>query len=183
ASRSSSPRPATRSSVTSTVTRMSCNVCCRLTLRSSSRGAAAKMSAAIQGVEVGSSYHWMKDVIPAWATSPTAERRAGGMSAYQGRVSSSRLIVTVAMSPEIRRSQASVAALSMAGFGEPVTRSALAARVPAGARVHVVQRVLLDGLRDHRTIDLAFVGQCLQGAHGHRRAVDVEEPAGGRAGV
>ena len=56
-SRRSSPRPATRSSVTSTVTRMSCSVCVRLTLRSSSRGAAAKMSAAIHGVEPGSSYH------------------------------------------------------------------------------------------------------------------------------
>ena len=71
------------------------------------------MSAAIHGVEVGSSYHWMNDVMPACATSPTAERRAGGISAYQGSVSSSRLIVAVARSPEMRRSQASVSVLSI----------------------------------------------------------------------
>jgi hypothetical protein len=38
------------------------------TLRSSSRGAAAKMSAAIHGVDCGSSYHWMNDAMPACAT-------------------------------------------------------------------------------------------------------------------
>jgi hypothetical protein len=48
------------------------------------------MSAAIHGVEPGSSYHWMNEAMPACATRPTAERRAGGMSAYQGRDSSSR---------------------------------------------------------------------------------------------
>ena len=47
----------------------------------------------------------MNEAMPACATSPTAERRAGGMSAYHGSESSSRLIVAVARSPEIRRSQ------------------------------------------------------------------------------
>ena len=51
-----SPSSLTRSSTTSTVTRMSCSVCCRLTERSSSRGAAPKTSAAIHGVDLGSSY-------------------------------------------------------------------------------------------------------------------------------
>src|SRR5690606_39028502 len=135
------------------------------------------------GVDVGSSYHWMNDVMPAWATSPTELRRAGGMSASQGRVSSRRLMVTVAMSPEIRRSQARVAALSMACFEDVVTGSALAACVPAGARVHVVQRVLLDGLRDERTLDLSVICQSLQRAHHHGRTVDVEEAASRGAGV
>src|SRR5690606_34915565 len=183
ASRRSSPRPATRSSVTSTVTRISCSVCCRLTLRSSSRGAAAKMSAAIHGVDVGSSYHWMKEVIPACATSPTADRRAGGMSAYHGRVSSSRLMVTVAMSPEIRRSQASVAALSMVEGEDAVTDSALTAGVAARAGVDVVQRVLADGVGDCGALDPALVGERLQGADHHRRPVDLEEATSGGAGV
>src|SRR6478752_5783917 len=177
ASRRSSPLPATRSSVTSTVTRMSCSVCWRLTLRSSSRGAAAKMSAAIHGVEAGSSYHWMNDVIPAWATSPTADRRAGGISAYQGSVSSRRLMVTVAMSPEMRRSHASVSVLSIASTGLPISGSALAARVPARSGGHIVQAVLLDRLRGEAAVDSALLGQRLQRAHHDRRTVDLEEPA------
>ena len=41
-------------------------------MRSSSRGAAPNTSAAIHGVERGSSYQEMNDEMPAWATSPTA---------------------------------------------------------------------------------------------------------------
>src|SRR5262245_60332893 len=106
---------------------MSCSVCWRLTLRSSSRGAAAKMSAAIHGVEEGSSYHWMNDEMPACATSPTADRRAGGISAYHGSDSSSRLIVAVARSPEILRSHARVSALSIGADDAGILVSALAA--------------------------------------------------------
>src|SRR5690606_7186051 len=179
-----SPLPAMRSSVISTVTRISCSVWVRLTLRSSSRGAAAKMSAAIHGVEVGSSNHWMNEVMPAWATSPTADRRAGGISAYQGSVSSSRWIVAVARSPEMRRSQASVVALSIDAGDDAVTRrSALAAGVSARAGVHVVQVVLRDRLFDQRAVDLALVGEPLKRAHDHGRSVDLEEAAGRGAGV
>src|SRR6478735_3352611 len=183
ASRRCSPLPATRSSVTSTVTRMSCRVCCRLTLRSSSRGAAAKMSDAIHGVEAGSSYHWMNDVIPAWATSPTADRRAGGISAYQGSVSSRRLMVTVARSPEMRRSQASVSTLSITSVDLPIRRSALAARVPARTGGHVVQTVLLDGLRGEAAVDRTLFGKSLKRPDHDRGAVDLEEATGRGARV
>ena len=90
------------------MTRISCSVWVSETERSSSRGAAPNTSAAIHGIDVGSSNQEMKLVMPAWATSPTAERRPGGMSPYQGSVSSSRLSVAVASSPEMVRSQASV---------------------------------------------------------------------------
>ena len=72
---------------------MSCRVSCRLMLRSSSRGAALKTSLAIHGVALGSSYHWMNELIPVCATSPTALRRPGGIWLYQGSVSSSRVTV------------------------------------------------------------------------------------------
>ena len=49
--------------------------------------------------------------MPACATRPTADRRPGGMSPYQGSVSSSRLMVAVESSPEMVRSQASVSFL------------------------------------------------------------------------
>jgi hypothetical protein len=97
-----------RSSTTSTVTLMSWSVCCRLTERNSSRGAAPNTSAAIQGVDFGSSYQEMNDVMPACATRPTALRRPGGISRYHGSVSSRRLSVAVDNSPDSVRSQASV---------------------------------------------------------------------------
>ena len=97
-----------RCSTTSTVTRISCSVCCSDTERSSSRGAAPNTSAAIHGVDFGSSNHEMNEVIPACATSPTALRRPGGMSRYQGSVSSSRFSVAVESSPVSVRSHASV---------------------------------------------------------------------------
>jgi hypothetical protein len=55
----------------------------------------------------------MNEVMPACATSPTAERLPGGMSLYQGSVSSSRLSVAVASSPEIFLSQASVSSFDV----------------------------------------------------------------------
>ena len=94
-----------RASTTSTVMRMSWRVCWSDTERRSSRGAAPKTSAAIHGVDLGSSNQEMKEVMPAWATNPTAERRPGGMSPYQGSVSSSRFRVAVDSSPEMTRSQ------------------------------------------------------------------------------
>ena len=103
-----------RSSTTSTVARMSCSVCCRLTERSSSRGAAPNTSAAIHGVDAGSSYQLMNERMPACATSPTELRRPGGISRYQGRVSSSRFSVAVASSPAICRSHARVSGLDRA---------------------------------------------------------------------
>ncbi len=80
---------------------MSCSVCCRLTERSSSRGAEPKTSAAaIHGVLAVPSSQEMNEVMPACATRPTAERRPGGISLYQGSVSSSRLMVAVESSPD-----------------------------------------------------------------------------------
>jgi hypothetical protein len=108
ASRSTSSDAVTRFSTTSTVMRMSWSVWVRLTDRSSSRGAAPNTSAAIHGVDFGSSNQLMNDVMPAWATNPTAERLPGGMSPYQGSVSSRRLRVAVDNSPEMVRSHASV---------------------------------------------------------------------------
>src|SRR6185437_6307524 len=162
---------------------MSWSVWVRLTLRSSSRGAAAKMSAAIHGVEAGSSYHWMNDVMPAWATSPTADRRAGGISAYHGSVSSRRLMVAVARSPAMRRSQASVSALSIVGVPALTGRSALPAGAAAGACVDVVQAVLLDRLGREARVRDAVLGERLKRAHDDRRSVDLEPPPGGRTRV
>ena len=99
-----------RSSTTSTVSLISCSVCCSETERSSSRGAAPKTSAAIHGVDFGSSNQLMKLEMPACATIPTAERRPGGIEPYQGSVSSSRFSVAVASSPERVRSHARVCA-------------------------------------------------------------------------
>jgi hypothetical protein len=65
ASRRLSSLSLTRCSTTSTVTLISWRVCCRLTERSSSRGAAPKTSAAIHGIDFGSSYQEMKLVMPA----------------------------------------------------------------------------------------------------------------------
>src|SRR5690606_3652310 len=124
------------------------------------------------------------DVMPAWATSPTAERRAGGISAYQGSVSSRRWMVAVAKSPEIRRSQASVAALSIDAGDDPVTPgSAISAGVSARAGVDVVQVVLRDRLCDQRTVDLTLVCEALQSANHHRGAIDLEEATSSRTGI
>ena len=67
------------------------------------------------GVELGSSYQEMNDVMPACATSPTALRRPGGISRYQGSVSSRRFSVVVASSPDSVLSQASVCAFVFSG--------------------------------------------------------------------
>ena len=168
--------------MTSTVTRMSCSVCCRLTERSSSRGAAPKMSAAIHGVDCGSSNHEMNDVMPAWATRPTAERRLGGMSPYHGSVSSRRLSVAVERSPEMVRSQASVSAFVL-GFVATSSPASSRRRRSGRAGGHVVQAVLLDRLRGERAVDLAALGEQLERAHDDRRSVDLEEPTRGRARV
>ena len=100
-----------RLSITSTVVLMSCRVCVSETERSSSRGAAPNTSAAIHWVAFGSSNQEMKLVMPACATRPTDERRPGGMSRYQGSVSSRRRRVAVDHSPALARSQARVCAL------------------------------------------------------------------------
>src|SRR5690606_387144 len=76
----------------------------------------------------------------------------------------------------IRRSQASVATLSIDAGDDPVTGgSALAAGVPARSGVHVVQVVLLDRLCGQGTVDEAFLGERLERANDDRRAVDLEE--------
>src|SRR6185312_12382780 len=184
-SRSDSSRPLTRSSTTSTVTLMSCRVWVRLTERNSSLGAAPNTSAAIHGVESGSSNQWMNEVMPACATSPTAERRPGGMSPYQGRVSSNRFSVAVASSPETVFSHASVCSLLRAtgAIYSCSCRLALATGRAGGSRCHVVQSVAIDRLLRNTRVDLAPCDQGLQSAHDERRSVDLEEPPGGRASV
>src|SRR5699024_12297849 len=62
-------------------------------------------------------------------------------------------------------------------------RLGVPARSAGGAGVHVVQLVLVDRLGDLARIDLARVGQGLQGPGDDRVGVDEEVPARGGAGV
>ncbi len=156
-----------RSSTTVTTTRMSCSVCCRLTERRSSRGAEPKTSAAaIHGVDAVPSSQEMNDVMPAWATSPTADRRPGGISLYQGSVSSSRLIVAVESSPDTCRSQESARSRSLSWLAAGAVRgvltggSGLSAGAAGGPGVDVVQAVLVDRLLDDGWSTLPCFASC-----------------------
>src|SRR5690606_12834367 len=126
--------------------------------RSSSRGAELKTSDAIHGVEVGSSYHWMNELIPVCATSPTADLRLGGMLPYQGRVSSSRVTVCVASSPAMVRSQASSCSFVLV-IG---IRLCLSARAAGRACEYVVEPIPLRGLHRHARVYLPFQREPLE---------------------
>jgi hypothetical protein len=56
-------------------------------------------------------------------------------------------------------------------------------RIPGGASRHIVQTVLLDRRGDDSGIHRALRGESLQRADDDRGTVDLEEPAGGGAGV